>query len=474
MMFLLFTSIPIKECLAIENLTQWWSTEFDFNNPGARSRGIGGAFAAKADDSSAAIANPAGIAQLPGIQAYVEGRFTTWDTREKAWGNDPRATPLVNPAVSAGGPPTGPVTTSQEGTIRFDDITDLSFASISFPVNLAANKIEFNAALFFNKVANNDTETTLPVTFQFLPLLPGGPESDLIEGYNTDIELDIDEFGFSMAKSFFKDKLMVGASVSVMLLDLESTFNTTWVDSAGVNHDPSGVIAAANQSVEIDERDEDVAFRFGVLYRVTDKLMIGGNIQLMPDFDYDTEYMDFLVEDQTLGLIKRTFTDRSGLTIPDVFSLGMSYQVTDNWGVFVEGKYIEYSDLMKGFTSFWLEDLTRTDRGQFDIDDIWETHIGTEYVINVKKMPIALRLGGWYEPAHSLEFDASTVPTTSVLFAPNVGKQFEDLMDGGDDVFHFTAGAGIVINNKLQIDAAADIQDDGNKNTFIMSAIYQF
>lgn len=37
---------------------------FDFSNPGARARGIGGAFVALADDSSAALANPAGLAFL--------------------------------------------------------------------------------------------------------------------------------------------------------------------------------------------------------------------------------------------------------------------------------------------------------------------------------------------------------------------------------------------------------------------------
>ncbi len=40
-------------------------------------------------------------------------------------------------------------------------------------------------------------------------------------------------------------------------------------------------------------------------------------------------------------------------------------------------------------------------------------------------------------------------------------------------MFHYTAGLGIVIKHKLQIDAAADIQDDGNKMTFVISGAYE-
>ncbi|MDR4499313.1 MAG: hypothetical protein MRK02_15560 [Candidatus Scalindua sp.] len=66
-MLMKFFTIPISSSLAIENLTQWWSPEFEFNNPGARSRGIGSAFVGKADDATAAIYNPAGLAQLSGV-----------------------------------------------------------------------------------------------------------------------------------------------------------------------------------------------------------------------------------------------------------------------------------------------------------------------------------------------------------------------------------------------------------------------
>jgi len=55
-----------------------------------------------------------------------------------------------------------------------------------------------------------------------------------------------------------------------------------------------------------------------------------------------------------------------------------------------------------------------------------------------------------------------------------VGDLFSEIMDGGDDVFHYTFGAGVVIMDKLQIDIATDIEDNGERNTFIISAAYQY
>lgn len=48
--------------------------EFSFSNPGARSMGFGGAFAALADDATAAFANPAGLVQLAAPEVTLEVR----------------------------------------------------------------------------------------------------------------------------------------------------------------------------------------------------------------------------------------------------------------------------------------------------------------------------------------------------------------------------------------------------------------
>ena len=54
--------------------------EFSFSNPGARSMGFGGAFAALADDATAAFANPAGLVQLVAPEVSIEGRYWSYST----------------------------------------------------------------------------------------------------------------------------------------------------------------------------------------------------------------------------------------------------------------------------------------------------------------------------------------------------------------------------------------------------------
>ena len=52
-----------------------------FTNPGARSIGLGGAFAAIADDATAAFANPAGLVQIlrPEISIELRGTASRFD-----------------------------------------------------------------------------------------------------------------------------------------------------------------------------------------------------------------------------------------------------------------------------------------------------------------------------------------------------------------------------------------------------------
>jgi len=54
--------------------------QFEFPPPGARSLALGGAFVAVADDATASVANPAGLALLVRPEVSVEGRFWNFST----------------------------------------------------------------------------------------------------------------------------------------------------------------------------------------------------------------------------------------------------------------------------------------------------------------------------------------------------------------------------------------------------------
>jgi hypothetical protein len=63
--------------------------QFNFNNPGARALGMGGAFVAVADDATAVIANPAGLVILQRPELSGEVKFTRFNNTIDAFSNTP-------------------------------------------------------------------------------------------------------------------------------------------------------------------------------------------------------------------------------------------------------------------------------------------------------------------------------------------------------------------------------------------------
>src|SRR6185503_2932057 len=70
--------------------------QFNFNNPGARALGMGGAFVAVADDATAVIANPAGLVILQRPELSAEVKFTTFNNSFAAFSNTPGDAPGMN------------------------------------------------------------------------------------------------------------------------------------------------------------------------------------------------------------------------------------------------------------------------------------------------------------------------------------------------------------------------------------------
>src|SRR5262245_20022840 len=63
--------------------------QFNFNNPGARALGMGGAFVAVADDATAVVANPAGLTILQRPEVSAEYKFTRFTNNINAFTNTP-------------------------------------------------------------------------------------------------------------------------------------------------------------------------------------------------------------------------------------------------------------------------------------------------------------------------------------------------------------------------------------------------
>lgn len=445
-------SVQMRTSSAIDNSPIWQALDFDFNQPGARSRGIGGAFVGLADDASAAIANPAGLAQLNKIQIYTEGRFTDNDSSDESWGS------------------------GTEAHIQNDDITDFSYFALSVPLPISEG-YTITATAFYNKLAHQEGKLRTD-SFDFpIDYIQGNNRitgEDNFFDYTASNDLNIDEFGLGIASSFWKGKIMVGGSVSLVHLDLDNNF-------VGTN---DGIIVnsvAVTESINTHGSDSKTAWHFGVLFRPTERLSIGLNGNIMPKIRYDTQYNNILTftgftfdgDDAIPQYDINSFEEGQTLNIPNSYSFGAAYRITNYWTVLVEGKYIGFSELDDDFQRNWHGGGVTfgENTGKYEIDNIWEPHLGTEYIFNLKETPIALRLGTYYEPSHSLDFDA---PKDSNIYGAEVARAMENVLDGGDDVWHITVGTGVVLMNKLQLDVAADLSDDGNQNTFVASAVYQF
>ncbi len=391
--------------MALDN--DFWATglNFHFFPPGARALGMGGAFVGLADDATAAASNPAGLAQLNRTQLAIEGRYFTTDSQEKSFAN--------------------PLGGSVRSRSNEDDVTEISFGAFSSPVYDL-----FNIAVFYNRPISFDVEKD--VLF-----------SRRSQNIPSTMEISLDEVGVSLGKSFADGRLMLGFGLGAQFFDLKAReLSTTRVDN-GFRRDFAGVM---------DENDVGLGFRVGILGKPIDSLRLGFSYTRMDSFDTQIRYQ----------LFPGSAVWHTKFDVPDNFAFGAAYNILPNWVVVFEGKYVMYSQLMNGFVvdTTYGDQSIASPESEFDIDDVMELHFGTEYVINaIPNVPIALRAGFFYEPAHDLEYKGPS-------------QLQRELFDGGDDRYHFTFGVGTVLFNHLQIDVGADITDESQNVG--LSMVYQF
>ncbi|MBF0565140.1 MAG: outer membrane protein transport protein [Nitrospirae bacterium] len=404
----------------ITNTDEWRFTDFNFAPPGARASGMGGAFVGLADDATAAVTNPAGLAQLPRTQVAVEGNYKYYDKQRdsKVW----------NSWWNSNGnnvPGDGHVTYQDT---KIETNTKFSFAAVSTPLFDKAVTV----SIFYNKVANSNTNGNYS-------------RHDSYSNFDqpTHNEVSIDEYGLSVAKGFLDDKLFLGVGVSAVYLDLKSEY---MIDSA---HDDT--MTSAGSSTKL-------AYRAGVLFLPWDFISFGMNFNRMPKFDYTSAYPYYFTSSGNPYAGMATFGE--SYKIPDNFSIGAAIKPLKNWTIVTEGKYVFYSDLMEDFKPALYINQNPNDLNpsNYSIKDVWEFHLGTEYVFMLQDTPLAVRAGTYFDPKHALYANSQT--------------NYNGLDKGGESLWHYTVGLGTVLANHWQIDTAADIAKDRGKVT--LSMVYQF
>jgi long-chain fatty acid transport protein len=391
--------------------------DFSFSNPGARSLGFAGAFAALADDATAAYANPAGLVQLTRPEVSFEARL--WNR---------------SPSFLAGGhlegAPTGQGIDTRQGLVLGRDHSRSlgpSFASVVIP------KGRWSFALYGHQLAKFQESTASQGFFLtdedgFVERSPASRES-----------VDLDVVTAGMAAGWrMNDHFSFGLGIVFSDASLKTRSAAYFPDDSSrqsffsqVSFLPQRRISTSTLSLH----GTGVTGNAGMLWRMSERLSAGlfyrqgAKVKGTADF-----------ASGPASLFPFSFRNDAVLKIPDVAGGGLAYRSPGGRVTLAtEVDHVGYSGFLKVRDS---EDLSVIGR---DYSDAWEYHIGAEYALLQSKPILALRAGYWVE------------------------ANGDDLSQRRFD--HLTAGLGIAAP-AFQVDLAGDFSDEGNR--FALSLIYNF
>jgi long-subunit fatty acid transport protein len=418
--------------------------EFSFSNPGARSLGLGGAFAALADDATAAFANPAGLVQLASLEVSAEIRHWSYST----------------PYIVGGryeGEPTGIGLDTADGlrtAVSEEHLTGLSFLSIAYPTG------NWSFAVYSHQLANFRAQTATQGIF---------PGWGTLRAYDRAWSTELDIAGYGIAGAYrMSDRFSLGLGIVHFRGRLDAPF--VWslpdeIDTFEGIFGPTSYLPErhlANGEMGID--DSDWGLNAGVLWRITEGWSLGAFYRQGPEFT-----MVYSVVGGPLSpFISPTFPPgetilvvRSPMQFPDVYGLGLAFRSHDGrLAIGFEWDRVEYSSIFSSFDPTVEESLDPDLNLDIELaaDDGNELRLGGEYAFLDLKPVLAIRAGIWLDPDHRFH-SISTDPEHRALFHP------------GEDEIHFSVGLGLAFRS-FQIDLAADFSD--LVDTFSLSAIYSF
>jgi long-subunit fatty acid transport protein len=421
--------------------------EFSFSNPGARSLGLGGAFAALADDATAAFANPAGLVQLVSPEVSAELRHWRYST----------------PYIEGGrfeGEPTGIGLDDTDGlrtAVSEEELTGLSFLSFVYP------KGNWSLAVYGHQLANFRAQTATQGLFH-----TGGTGTEVFRSFDRrwSTELDIVSYGVAAAYRL-NDQLSVGIGLVYFDGLLEAPFEWSLHDEDTLSafFGPNSYLPErrlANGSMRID--DADWGLNIGVLWSPAEQWSVGAFYRQGPEFQliYDVitgpgaPLLDPSLPSGGTWLVVAT-----PMQFPDVYGLGVAYRSPDGkLAIGFEWDRVEYSSIFSSFDPVVLETIDPDLDLEITLaaDDGSEFRLGGEYAFLDLKPVIAVRAGVWLDPDHRFR-STSTDPEHRALFQP------------GEDEVHIAIGMGLAFTS-FQIDLAADFSD--LVDTVSLSAIYSF
>jgi long-subunit fatty acid transport protein len=406
------------------------SFEFSFINPGARSGAMGGAFIALADDATAAEANPAGLTILTKPEVSFEYRHTETNA------NELNSLRVINPPGVGFG-------FLLETFNEIEDQDQPSWVSVVFPSGNWVFGFSRQEFVKQDALVNESVGTQL------------GDVTAIINS-NGSTEQDIVNWNFSLGVKL-SESFSLGTTVRYSQLDwLANTVNLFTFVIGGEQTEPF-----VGSETSIDDSDSAVGFNVGGLWKAK-HASFGVVYKYNPTFEV-TEFEEGLaLPDGRPGEFTNT------LNVPDTFGGGIAIKPNDTITVSADVTYIKFSDLEDDFQASHSVFTLLYEPGEitFKVDDGFDYRIGSEFIVFLGTVPVALRAGYYRKASNSVvtDFISDRFPADPVILPLVFGER--------DDTNHFTFGSGFVFGQNFQVDWAMDTSN--LDDTFILSSVVRF
>jgi long-chain fatty acid transport protein len=420
--------------------------EFSFSNPGARSLGFGGAFAALADDATAAFANPAGLVQLASPEISAELRHWRYSTPYIVGGRyDGEATGIGLDTVEG-----------LRTAVSQEQLTGLSFVSFVYP------KGKWSFAVYNHQLANFRAQTATQGIF------PGWVAP---RAFDRSWSTELDIVGCGAAGAFrASDRFSFGLGIVHFSGRLDAPFVWSLPDDIDTLEGAFGPTTflperrLADGEMAID--DSDWGLNAGLLWRFAESWNFGAFYRQGPKFEVAYQVVagplapEFLDPAFTPG--ETILIIESPIQFPDVYGLGIAFRSHGGEiAIGFEWDRVGYSSIFGSFDPVVIETLDpNLDLNTYLVaDDGNEFRLGGEYALLELKPVLAIRAGVWLDPDHRFRSIHPYDPDHRAVFK------------AGEDEIHMAVGLGLAFKS-FQIDLGADFSD--LVDTYSLSAIYSF
>jgi len=400
-------------CQAQTNEEVFRDYQFNFAPPGARANAMGGAFIGLADDATATFANPAGLAFLRETAVTLEFRSRELDTRIGAIEGNFATTEFEQQGFTLEG---------------------VGFVSLNFRLG------GWYIGVFRHDYLDERQQRTFETR-----IFSGGEQR--IERRDIFLDLSGQTYGVGLARRI-GGGWKAGLSVNYARFEGETRYER---DGFVVSIPPQRI---AYESA-IDDADWSWGYTVGLLHQPSERFSWGAVWRENPRFTLRERLFEEVTgEAPLLDEVDVPFV------APDVAGVGARYEFRGRSRPFklnllLDWQKIFYSQIVEdGFLVVVGADDGET-KDNYVSDDRNQLHLGLEWQFpGGGHNTWALRTGYFRNPFHAVSYRGDD---------PAIRARFEGLDLSDED--HLTFGVGWAFRNRIQLDLAVNLWEDGSEYT---------